>query len=251
LAPAATVSHVDAAVLTGGSAFGLASADGVMQWCEEHGLGVVTSAGRVPIVPALGLYDLAIGDPAVRPGPDAGHAAAAAATDGPVSLGRLGAGTGARVGLAGGPEAARSVGLVGATARVGDLVVASLAAVNAVGTIDVDGGGVERAVAMLADPASATASPTAQSATPSSASVAPTNTTIGVVVTNARLDKAGCLILAQGAHDGLARAIAPPHTRRDGDAFIAAATGMVEADLDVVRLLAVATVERAIREAGR
>jgi L-aminopeptidase/D-esterase-like protein len=240
LAPEATVSHVDAAVLTGGSAFGLAAADGVMRFCEERGLGVATPAGPVPIVPALGLFDLGAGPSSVRPDAAAGHAAAVAAEHGgPVAVGAVGAGAGSRVSHRLGDAGARSGGISAATLRAGDLVVSVIAAVNAYGDLDVDGAGVGRLAAELA--AGSSLGPKQVFA----------STTIGVLSTNARLDKLGCLIVAQGAHDGLARAVSPPHTRYDGDAFIAAATGEVDADIDVVRVLAVAAVERAIRAVAR
>lgn len=237
LAPDRTVAHLNAAVLTGGSAFGLASADGVMRFCEERGMGVATPAGAVPIVPTLALFDLMVGDPSVRPGAEQGYAACVAASDGPVELGRVGAGTGATIGNWRGPAGRRDAGIVGATNRVGDLAVSALMGLNAFGDLDPDGHGAAAAIDVLAS---------ADKADIGSAEIL-TNTTIGVVATNARLDKVGCLVVAQGAHDGLARSLVPPHTRVDGDAFVAAATGRVDADIDAVRLLALATVERAVR----
>jgi L-aminopeptidase/D-esterase-like protein len=234
LHPLRTVARVDAVLLTGGSAFGLAAADGVVRFCAERGRGVPTPAGPVPIVPALALFDLAVGDPAARPGAAEGHAAAAAASAGPVALGAVGAGTGATTGTWRGTR--RPGGLAGATLRAGDLVVSTLVAVNGFGDVDPDGGGAERAAAHLAATGGAFG-----------AEALLQNTTIGVVATNARLDKVGCLIAAQGAHHGLGRALAPAHTRVDGDAFVAVATGRVAAELDAVRLLAVAAVERAVR----
>jgi L-aminopeptidase/D-esterase-like protein len=232
LDPQRTVDRVDAVVLTGGSAFGLASADGVAGWCEERGLGFPTSAGPVPIVVAMGLFDLSVGDPGVRPGPAEGRAACDDATSGPIPVGPVGAGTGATVSNWRGPSAIRPGGIATATERQGDLVVAALLAVNAYGDIDgtvPDGAGLPEA-----DPAG---SPF-------------TNTTIGVVATNARLDAMGCLLVAQSAHDGYARALVPAHTRFDGDAVVAASCGPVEADVELVRLLAVRAVERAIRAAA-
>lgn len=234
LAPERTVSRINAAVLTGGSAFGLASADGVMRYCAEQGRGVPTVAGVVPIVPTLGLYDLAVGDSSVRPGPDQGYrSAAAATTDGMIS-GLVGAGTGATVGTITGTP--RPGGLRSATVRSEDLVVSALCAVNAFGMINTGDTMISTEVDQTADALRTAASFLDQQ-----------NTTIGIVITNARLDKLGCLATAQGAHDGLARAITPPHTSVDGDAFIAAATGTVAAPVDLVRFLAVAAVERAIR----
>jgi len=225
LDPQRMVTRVDALVLTGGSAFGLAAADGVMRHCEERGAGFVTPEGPVPIVVALALYDLGTGDASVRPGADQGYAACVAATAGPVETGRVGAGTGARVS---GPDfpARAPGGLVTAGARSGDLVVAALVAVNAAGQ---PGGDDALALRLAELPVRGLA-----------------NTTIGVVATNARLDKLGCLLVAQGAHDGLARAVFPAHTRSDGDAFVTAATGEVEAPVDVVRALSVHVVAQAI-----
>ncbi|MCP3424850.1 P1 family peptidase [Rothia sp. AR01] len=235
LSPEKTVSTLDAVLLTGGSAFGLAAADGVVRWCEERGRGVPTPAGRVPIVPALALFDLAAGDPRVRPDADAGYLAARATEGEQVLRGRIGAGTGAQVSQWRGPGGRRPGGLVYAERRLGELVVGSLCAVNAFGDVD-DGTGP-----VSLDAAAALAAPSF-AAPPDR-----THTTIGVVMTNARLDKVGCRILAQGAHDGLARAITPPHTRFDGDGFVAAATGAVEAQVDAVRLLALAATADAIR----
>lgn len=229
LSPERSVEEIHAAVLTGGSAFGLASADGVMRRLEEEGRGVVTVAGRVPIVPTLGLFDLMVGDPTVRPTAENGYAAAASASADVELHGFIGAGTGATTGKARGLENLHDAGLAYAEVRAGEIVVGALCAVNAFGEIltgeagPADFGGYE--------PFGGNRQ----------------NTTIGVVITNARLTKVECLILAQGAHDGLARAIDPPHTRFDGDAFISAATGAVDAKVDVVRALAISAVTEAIR----
>jgi L-aminopeptidase/D-esterase-like protein len=249
LDPSRTVARIDALVLTGGSAFGLAAADGVMRWCEERGLGFPTPAGPVPIVVALALFDLMTGDPRVRPGADAGYAACVAAVDaaGDVPTGTVGAGTGATVAGPGDPGRAAPVrpprepgGIVAASVLVDDLVVAALVAVNAAGRPgDPSAAAVERARATLAAGTDGDPGPAAFGA-------ARVQTVIGLVATNARLDKLGCLLVAQGAHDGLARAVFPPHTGADGDAFVAAATGAVAADADTVRMLAVHVVADAI-----
>ena len=193
-------------------------------------MGFPTRAGPVPIVPALALFDLLVGDGSVRPGADHGYAACVAATAGPVPIGPVGAGTGATVDKWQGPEHARPGGLVSATVSRGDLVVSALLAVNAFGRIDRDGSAIAVDAVLADDPHPVIG-----------------NTTIGVIATNARLTKVGCLLAAQGGHDGLARAVVPAHTGVDGDALIAAATGTVEALPDVVRLLAMAAVERAVR----
>ncbi|QYG94774.1 P1 family peptidase [Iamia sp. SCSIO 61187] len=231
LVPGRLVDRIDAVLLTGGSAFGLAAADGVMGWLEDRGRGFATPAGPVPIVPTLGLFDLAVGSSSIRPGPAEGRFACATASEGAFAHGRVGAGTGATVGKWRGPEHAEPGGLGGATVRSGPLVVAALVAVNAYGSIDADGTGLVGV----------------EDALPSVPPAPMGNTTIGVIATNARLDGLGCLVVAQGGHDGLGRAIVPAHTRVDGDALVAVATGEVEARLDHVRLLAVAAVERAVR----
>lgn len=253
LDPGRTVPGPDALLLTGGSAFGLAAADGVVRWCEEQGRGFATPAAAVPIVVGVALYDLAVGDASVRPDAASGHAAAAAAgasggptgeVGGDVEVGAVGAGTGATVAKVLRDAEPRPGGLVTASARVGDLVVGALAAVNASG---VPGGDSTLAVTAPLE------GPRAGWGRDDPPGVAPAaNTTIGLVATNARLDKVACHRVAQGAHDGLARAVFPPHTRFDGDAFVAAALGAahgvagVEADPDAVRALAVHVVATAI-----
>lgn len=224
LDPTKMVQRLDAVVLTGGSAFGLAAADGVMALLAEREQGFATVGGVVPIVVAMGLFDLAVGDGSVRPTAVDGRAAAEAAAGGPVALGAVGAGTGATVSKWRGPDHRRPGALVSGTVRHGDLVVSALVAVNAFGEPG----------ATPADVLDGTTGDMFQ------------NTTIGVVATNGTLDKVGCHLAAQSAHDGLARSVAPSHTAADGDAFVVAATGAVECEVAVVRTMAVATVEQAI-----
>ena len=243
LAPERTVGHVDAVVLTGGSAFGLAAADGVMRWCEEQGRGFETRGGRVPIVVGLSLYDLAEGDGSVRPGPDAGYAAAQAAREGHPALGRVGAGTGATMNKWRGAEHREPGGLGGALLRADDVLVGALVAVNASGAIN-DGLVVDSLVAGAYEHR-----PADPFASPGDAGTL-TNTTIGVVATNAVLDKLGCRRVARSGHSGMARALLPAHTDGDGDALVVGATGQVEADFGLVRLMAAAAVETAIRAVG-
>jgi L-aminopeptidase/D-esterase-like protein len=226
LDPQRTVDRVDAVLLCGGSAFGLAAADGAMSWLEQRGRGFPTPAGPVPIVVAAALYDLGVGDPSVRPGREEGWAACESAREGDVPLGAVGAGAGATVGRWRGEQL--PAGLGGGLERLGDLVVGALVAVNAFGEPRT---GERRPVPAL-PPAPLE------------------NTTLAVVATNARLSKAGCHLVAQSAHDGLARALEPVHTRFDGDAAVAAATGAVEAELEAVRLLAARAVEDAVRSAA-
>lgn len=232
LDPSRIVDQLDAVLLTGGSAFGLSAADGVMRWLESRGRGFPTPAGPVPIVAGLSVFDLLVGDATVRPGPDQGSAACGAATTDHHDVGCVGVGTGCTTGKWLGPDQVRDGGVVAASMRIGDVVVAALVAVNAAGSVGFTTTS-PHGEADLPDGLGGEASPFG-------------NTTIGVVATNARLDKTGCLLVAQSAHDGLARAVFPAHTRSDGDAFIAAATGQVDADLDRVRIAATMVVERAI-----
>jgi L-aminopeptidase/D-esterase-like protein len=228
LAPERMVGHVDAVVLAGGSAFGLAACDGAMRWCEEQGLGVPTPGGRVPIVVGAVIFDLAVGDPRARPGPEAGYAACAAATDAAVETGAVGAGTGATAGHVHG--AVRPAGIGSASERAGELVVAALVVANPFGDRHEPGGSLTAA------------------RWPSQGDLG-TNTTIGVLATNARLDKTGCFLLAQSGHGGIARAIEPSHTMVDGDALVALSCGDIEAPLDHVRALGARVVTAAIRAA--
>jgi L-aminopeptidase/D-esterase-like protein len=233
LAPERMVGRIDAVVLSGGSAFGLAACDGVVRWCEERGIGLPTVGGPVPIVVGAVLFDLAVGDPTVRPGPDQGYAACEAATSGDIPLGQVGAGTGATVGKWRGPDHAKPGGVGSAVRWAGDLAVGALIAVNALG--DLRGG--EAAELDWPDAPPTEASPFSQ------------DTTIGVIATNATLTKQQCLLVAQSGHDGFGRALEPAHTSFDGDALVAAAVGGVDAPLEQVRLLAAQAVELAIRGA--
>jgi L-aminopeptidase/D-esterase-like protein len=234
LDPVRTVERVDAVVLTGGSAFGLAAVDGVVRWCEERGVGFPTGAGPVPIVPALALFDLLEGDGSVRPRAE-GYAACLAAADGLVELGRVGAGAGCRIHKWEGPDAVRPGALGSATVAAEGVTVAALVAVNAVG--DRRRPGDVRIPPPLA----------AGFAAPEQ----PTNTTIGVVVTDASLSKVACHVAAQSGHDGLARALDPVHTAGDGDALVVAATGAVvhASGGAIVRTLAAYAVEAAVLDA--
>lgn len=240
LDPGRLVDHVDAVVITGGSAFGLAAADGVVTALEADDRGFRTGGGVVPIVVAMGLFDLAVGDRTVRPDAEAGRVAYAAASTGAVELGPVGAGTGATVGKWKGPAHTRPGGLCGAVRTHGDLVVASLVAVNAIGSPD----GGEAHGAETEDLLAAGWLPDAGApATPDPFA----NTTLALVVTNATLTKTQCHVAAQSAHNGFARALVPSHTLYDGDAAVVAATGAVKASVDAVRALVATVVADAIR----
>lgn len=236
LRPGMLVQEVHAVLLTGGSAFGLAAADGVMRFLEERGIGFDTQVARVPIVPAAVLFDLAVGDPGARPDAASGYrACTAAGTE--VAEGSVGAGTGATVAKVHGLEHAVRGGIGTASAREGDLVVGALVAVNALGEIlEEDGSPL---AAARGEPG------------PEAPPLGPTNTTIGVVATNAHLSKERAHLLALAAHDGLERAIRPCHTIFDGDTVFTLATGQVEAEQALVEELAERVVAEAIRRGVR
>ena len=246
LDPVSTVDRLDALVLAGGSAFGLAAVDGVVDHLARKGCGFATGAGPVPIVVGLSLFDLLEGDSSVRPGPADGRAAAAAAvatTDSPVATGPVGAGTGATVGTWRGREHARQGGFGVAVVRYQNCTVAALVAVNASGDV-----GDPAAAEAVAD-GTFTGWPRSAPGFGTVSGDLRGNTTIGAVVTDAALTKAECRLLAISAHDGLARAVFPAHTRSDGDALVAAATNAVvvgAGDLDMLRVLAPAAVQRAV-----
>ncbi|MDW8267952.1 MAG: P1 family peptidase [Anaerolineae bacterium] len=240
LRPENLVEKVHAVLLTGGSAFGLAAADGVMRWLYERGYGFETPWARVPIVPAAVLFDLSEGRADVWPDAAAGYRACQAASADPVPQGRVGAGTGATVAKLYGPAGARPGGIGSAALPLPDGGwVAALVAVNAVGEIVDPATG---RVVVAAVPPSADA--------PGPAPAFGQNTTIGVVATDRTLTKAQCLRVAQMAHDGLARTIRPSHTLYDGDTLFALSTGRGSvADANLVGVLAAEAVARAVLRA--
>lgn len=227
-----SVQRVHAISLSGGSAYGLATADGVMRYLEEREIGLPVGAGVVPIVPAAILYDLGLGDSKIRPGADAGYGAAMAASSKPVAQGNVGAGAGATVGkLLGGGRAMKG-GLGSASIRLPNgLVVAALAAVNAIGdVVDPDTGKI-LAGARTEDGASfADAMQQIRQGAVMRAASPAENTTIGVVAANVDWNQSQATKVAQMAHDGVAMAIRPAHMPFDGDTVFALGTGGVSAD---------------------
>ncbi len=226
LDPSNSVRHVDAVVLSGGSAFGLAAADGVMTWLEEQERGVAMDGGVVPIVPAAVIFDLPVGGWQCRPNAEFGYLAASrAGTDVPV--GTVGAGVGARAGVLKG-----GVGTASVTLESG-VTVGALVVVNSAGDVvdphtglpwlayQIDEFGLQRPPA---DELAAYADRHGE--------LSPLNTTIAVVATDAALSPAGCRRMAVAAQDGLARTILPCHTPLDGDTVFALATGAMEIDPD-------------------
>lgn len=226
LDPGNLVEEVHAILLSGGSAFGLDAAGGVVRWLEEHGIGYPAGPARVPIVPAAILFDLGVGDPAIRPDAAAGYAACGAARADAPAEGSVGAGAGATVGKLFGMARAMKGGIGTASARVGRVTVGAIVAVNAVGDVVDPASGRVVAGARAADgrrgPGAVEAILRGDVPPALQAGMA---TTIGVVATDAQLTKAQARKLAGMAHDGLARTIEPSHTLWDGDTLFALATG--------------------------
>ena len=221
LAPEKSVERVHAVVLTGGSAFGLAAADGVMSWLESQQIGHETPFGVVPIVPASVIFDLACGRADVRPDASAGRFAAENATTQPVALGRVGAGSGALVGKYMGFEHASYGGLGSAVLEVGGAKVAALAVSNAVGDIVNPADGALVAGAKIGDEARN------ESYLKPLLEMPATNTSLVVVATDAATTKAQAHALSQSAHIGVARVTRPSHTVHDGDTAHVLSTGQV------------------------
>ena len=223
LDPANTVRFVDAVLLAGGSAYGLAAADGVMRWLEEHDRGVAMEGGVVPIVPAAVIFDLPVGGWDCRPTADFGYSAASAASDEGVLVGTVGAGVGARAGVLKG-----GIGTASTTLPSG-VTVGALVAVNSAGDVADRATGLPWMAALIEEfalrpPPAEEIDAFAQLPSP----LSPLNTTIAVVATDAALTSPACRRVAIAAHDGLARTIRPAHTPLDGDAVFALATGAVE-----------------------
>ena len=242
LDPIRRVDRVHAMLLSGGSAFGLAAAGGVQQWLEERRIGFQTLHGYVPIVPAAILYDLGVGKADVRPDPAAGYAACDASVISPMATGSVGAGTGATVAKAFGMAGAVKGGIGSARCVLADgVAVGAAVAVNAWGGVrdHRDGSliaGPRRQDGTMADPVEIML--TGETSAERSLLV---NTTIGVVATDAALDKMQVNFVASSAHDGLALTIRPCHTPNDGDTMFCVATGQNPAPADLMTIVAAAT----------
>ena len=243
LDPIRRVDRVHAVLLSGGSAFGLAAATGVQRWLEERGIGFDAPHGPVPIVPAAILYDLGVGRSDVRPDEVAGYAACDDAGGATMTVGSVGAGTGATVAKAFGMEGAVKGGIGSACCVLPDGVsVGAAVAVNAWGGIydhrdggliagprDVDNGSMADPVQVMLTGAT------------SARSSALANTTIGVVATDAKLDKMQANFVASACHDGLALTIRPCHTPSDGDTMFCVATGENSAAVNLMAIVTAAT----------
>lgn len=252
LHPHNRVETVNAVVLAGGSAYGLATADGVMRYLAEQGIGYQTAGGFiVPIVPAAILFDLALGTPKVYPDAAMGYAAAAAATTAAVEQGTVGAGTGAVCGAIFGKQFATKGGLGSASLEVlPNLWVAALVAVNAVGDVLDEQNQILAGVRQPPDGTRFMGMLNAMktfAAPPADRE----NTVIGVIATNAQLTKAQVSKVAQMAHDGIARAVNPSHTLFDGDTIFALASGKIPTDTTLIGAAAADVMAQAIRNGVR
>lgn len=271
LDPINMVEVLHAVVLSGGSAFGLDSASGVMRWLEENSIGLKFAGQCIPIVSAACIFDLMVGQSSVRPDAEWGYKACAnAGLD--ITTGNVGAGTGASVGKLLGPDLAMKASLGAASITLGDLVVTAIAVVNALG--NVYSGSRSRMVAGVRDPerplsildpyqalfiqamAEMPEKPNplltegeSDAETPTSGA-ARANTTISCVVTNATLNKPQATRVASMAHDGYARSIDPVHTSSDGDTLFVMAGNKVKASADLIGILAARVVEAAIVNAA-
>ena len=254
LSPINSVQQIQAILLSGGSAYGLAAATGVVRWLEEHNLGFEIGKGVVPIVPAAILMHLGVGDFKIRPGDEEGYRACVAATTGPVAEGNVGAGAGATIGKMFGMKFAMKSGLGTASVKIGDtgIVVGALVAVNAVGDVVNPQTGRIVAGARTEDGKGYRDSMGAMMKGYRVVVQEAANTTLGVVATNAPFTKTQMTKIAQMAHDGYARTINPVHTMGDGDTIFALSTGTskVNADVTAIGAIAATVMSRAIVRAA-
>lgn len=252
LRPEETVQAVHAIVLSGGSAYGLAASTGVAEELERRDIGLDVMVAKVPIVSGACLFDLACGSATVRPSASMGAAAVCDAfehADEPLERGNVGAGTGCTVGKVSGPERSMKTGFGERVMQAGELVCGAVVAVNAVGNVVDPTTGAPVAGVLSADGSKIIS---VQEAFAEAAAEMPlrTNTTISCIVTNARLDKAQATKVAQMSADAYAHAIRPTHTTNDGDSIFVMATGEVEAQVDMVGMLATSALENAIVDAA-
>lgn len=254
LQPANLVERVHAVLLSGGSAWGLDAAGGVMRWLEENGIGLATGHGLVPIVPAAVIFDLGVGDARIRPDAQAGYLACRHAAERPLTQGNVGAGAGALVGKLHGMARAMKGGVGSASLCVQGVTVGALIVCNAVGDVVDPASGQVVAGLRTADGAALRCSRDAMLAGELTQPLLPgQHTTIGVIATDAQLSKAQAQRLAQVGHDGLARSINPVHTMYDGDTLFALGTGRSGrgADMLLLATLAAEVTARAVLNAVR
>jgi L-aminopeptidase/D-esterase-like protein len=245
LATDKTMQEVHAVLLTGGSAFGLAAADGVMKYLEEHNIGYQTPWVKVPIVPGAVIFDLNIGSKSLRPVAESGYKACMAAQHDEVAEGNIGVGTGATVGKWGGIGTRMKGGVGMASLSHDQLIVAAIAVVNAVGDV-VDERGTVLAGARDRDGKWLSEQDPHRRFVRAAIPLL-SNTTLVAIITNAKLTKVEVNRLAQRGHDGMARAIKPAHTSYDGDVVFGLASGEVDAEFDLVAEMGADATAQAIR----
>ncbi|MGI5873286.1 MAG: P1 family peptidase [Bacillota bacterium] len=252
LDPVNMVETVHCVMLSGGSAYGLAAADGAMAYMEDHGVGFDVGIGVVPIVPSACLFDLNVGEPGCRPDKSMGYRALVSAEKNDAKEGIHGAGTGATVGKLCGPERSMKSGLGIYAEQAGELKVGAVVAVNALGDVIQEGSNKPLAGLLNEEKTAVASTLTAlETIADEGFSVFRGNTTLGCIITNAALTKAQAKKVAMMAHNGYARAIHPVHTSADGDTIFAMARGEVAAHIDVVGAMAAEVMATAIRRAVR
>ena len=251
LDPLAAAQSIHAIVLSGGSAYGLGTADGVMKYLEEKGIGYDTGVAKVPLVAQSDLFDLSVGDGSVRPDAKMGYEAARLAMESPnYKDGNYGAGCGAAVGKIAGMETCMKTGIGSYAIRVGDLKIGAVVAVNALGDV-YDWQTGKKIAGLLTEDGKGFRDTLTYMATDTSSkdNKFTGNTTLGVVITNASFNKSQLCKIAGMTHDGYARSIRPVHTTADGDSIYAVSVGDVEADQDLVGSLSAVVMSEAIKRA--
>ena len=251
LDPLAAASSIHAIVLSGGSAYGLGTADGVMKYLEEKDIGYDTGVAKVPLVAQADLFDLSVGDGSVRPDAKMGYEAARLAMESPnYKDGNYGAGCGATVGKIAGMDTCMKTGIGSYAIRVGDLKIGAVVAVNALGDI-YDWQTGKKIAGLLTEDGKGFRDTLTYMATDTSSkdNKFTGNTTLGVVMTNASFSKSQLCKIAGMTHDGYARSIRPVHTSADGDSIYAVSVGDVEADQDLVGSLSAVVMSEAIKRA--
>ncbi len=246
LKPGCLVEEVQGLVLAGGSAYGLEAAIGVVEYLEKKNLGFQVDRFKIPIVPAAVLFDLLIGDGNIRPDREMGFEACGNASSDTVPEGSVGAGCGATVGKVYGLGSAIKSGQGSFACKSNDLIVAALVAVNAFGDVYNQDGIL---MAGPRNPHSGEMEKTVTSLIGNGMQGGPGNTTLGIIGTNAALDKLLLQKICQLAHDGLARSIWPVHTMWDGDTIFALSKGDVHADVNIVGIMAAEAISRAVERA--
>lgn len=251
LNPINTVDRVHGIVLSGGSAFGLEASAGVMKYLEERGIGFDVGIGVVPIVCGASLFDLGVGRADIRPDKEMGYLACCNAEKNIYEEGNFGAGTGASVGKYKGINRAMKSGLGIYCVEVGNLKIGAVVGVNAIGNV-VDTDTNEFLAGLLNEEKTkiiSTREAMWEDLGKNVNVIKNANTTIGCIVTNAKLTKAQATKIASMGHNGYARAISPVHTSLDGDTIFTIGTGEVEASVDIVGTLGSYVIEKAIKRA--